>query len=79
MKYFVVSDVHGQFNQMIIALADAGFEARNENHTLITLGDMFDRGPKSKEIYHYLISLERVITIFGNHDMFLMNFLMKKN
>ena len=40
MKYFVVSDVHDQFNQMIIALADAGFEARNENHTLITLGDI---------------------------------------
>ena len=75
MKYFVVSDVHGQFNQMIIALADAGFEARNENHTLITLGDMFDRGPKSKEIYHYLISLDRVINIHGNHDKFLMDFL----
>ena len=75
MKYFCISDAHGQFNQMITALDVEGFDKENENHTLITLGDMFDRGPKSKEIYHYLISLERVINIHGNHDKMLMDFL----
>lgn len=75
MKYFVISDVHGQYDMMIDALEDAGFDALNENHTLVTLGDMFDRGKKSKEIYHYLTSLERVISIHGNHDKMLMDFL----
>lgn len=74
-KYFVVGDVHGCFDKMIAALDAAGFNKDNKNHTLITLGDMFDRGPKSKEIYHYLISLTNVINVHGNHDKFLMDFL----
>lgn len=75
IKNFCVSDVHGQFDKMIEALDEAGFDRDNENHRLITLGDMFDRGKKSKEIYWYLKGLDRVINIHGNHDKFLIDFL----
>ena len=74
-KHFVVSDVHGYYDKMKAALAWAGFDENNENHTLITAGDMFDRGPQSKEIFEYLTSLERVVSIHGNHDGFLIDFL----
>ena len=36
MKYFVISDVHGFYNEMKNALDEAGFEPNNENHIFCT-------------------------------------------
>ncbi|MCM1322843.1 MAG: metallophosphoesterase [Acetobacter sp.] len=68
MKYFVIGDVHGCLNQMKQALSEAGFDPDNENHTLISLGDNFDRGGLSRGVYKYLTHLPRVICIKGNHE-----------
>ena len=67
-KYFVVSDVHGFYDIMIEALEKAGFDKNNPNHYLISCGDNFDRGDQPNEILKYLLSLERVILIRGNHE-----------
>lgn len=75
MKYFVISDVHGEYNPMIYALKQAGFDENNKNHCLISLGDMFDRGPQSLEVYKYLESLPRKILLMGNHEEFFLEFL----
>ena len=40
MRYFVVTDVHGFYDEMIEALDIAGFDPNNENHWLISLGDV---------------------------------------
>jgi serine/threonine protein phosphatase 1 len=55
-KYFIISDIHGHYNEMITALNNAGFN-HNSNHILIVLGDMFDRGNQSKEVLEYLHEL----------------------
>ena len=50
-KYFVFSDVHGEYDALINSLRMAGYEGGNPQHKLISLGDAFDRGPNSREVY----------------------------
>lgn len=70
MKYFVVSDIHSFAWELKAALRAAGFQKRNKNHTLIVLGDVFDRGNETIEVYNYLMSIpkKRRILIRGNHE-----------
>lgn len=72
--YFVCSDIHGYFNEWMLSLKEAGFDASNSNHILIVLGDIFDRGGQPKEIYQFLKSFpeERLILIRGNHEYLLL-------
>jgi serine/threonine protein phosphatase 1 len=68
MKYFVVADVHGFYDEMKAALDEAGFDPENENHTLISCGDVIDRGKRPNEVIKYLVNLPRKILIKGNHE-----------
>lgn len=70
-KLFVISDVHSFFTPFKKALDDAGFDENNPDHYLVSCGDLFDRGPESKELLHYIMSLDRKILIKGNHDLLL--------
>lgn len=77
-KYFVISDIHGHYNEMIVALSKAQYDSNNSLHHLIVIGDMFDRGTQSKEVLEYLYSLsmdDKVTVILGNHDNFLIELL----
>lgn len=69
-KYFIVSDVHGFYDELIRGLEVAGFSASNPNHIFVSLGDLFDRGDKSYECLQFVNSLpkERKILICGNHE-----------
>jgi len=68
--YFVSSDIHGFFKEWQIGLKKAGFDINNENHILIVLGDLFDRGKEALEVYRFVKSIpeERIILIKGNHE-----------
>lgn len=68
-KLFVVSDIHGFYNELIAALADAGFDESNKDHWLISCGDHFDRGPKNNEVMKYIMNLPRKVIIKGNHEL----------
>jgi len=68
MKFFVVSDIHSFYSIFIDALAKAGYDENNPNHWLIVCGDLFDRGPESKEVYKYFQNKERCTLIRGNHE-----------
>lgn len=70
-KFFVCSDIHGFYDELIEALNNAGFDAENEDHWLITCGDHFDRGPQPVEVMRYLQSLPRKVLIKGNHESLL--------
>lgn len=74
MKYFVVADVHGFFNEMMEALRLVGFEADNASHVFVSLGDIIDRGPDPVKCLEFCNALprERKILIRGNHEV-LMN------
>lgn len=74
MRYFCISDVHGCYDKMIEALEDAGFI--KEQDTLISIGDLFDRGDKSKEVLEYVMSCPHRILCMGNHDLRLMQLIL---
>ncbi len=69
-KYFVVSDVHSFYDEMMTALNEAGFDRNNEDHIFVSCGDLFDRGPKGVECLRFVNELEqkRKILIRGNHE-----------
>ena len=67
MKYFFVSDIHGQYDRLIDALDAAQFD--KDKDTLVSLGDAFDRGEQSLEVLQFLLSCPNKILIWGNHDL----------
>lgn len=71
MKYYVVSDVHGYYTQLMTALEEKGFFKDEGEHKLIVCGDLFDRGMEAKELQEfilYLMETDEVILIRGNHE-----------
>ena len=73
-KYFVQSDIHSFFTIWMKELIKKGFEKENQDHILIILGDLFDRGSEPQKIIDFLkeIGPSRYILVRGNHeDLFL--------
>ena len=68
MKIFATSDIHSYFTALKAALDENGFEPNNQDHLLVVCGDVFDRGPESKEVFEFLNSLTNVVLIRGNHE-----------
>lgn len=71
MKYFVVSDVHSFFKELMDALTEKGFEIDNKEHILCICGDLFDRGDETVKLYEFVKELQasgRLIYVKGNHE-----------
>ena len=71
MRYYVVSDVHSFYTEMIKALTEKGYFDDKEPHKLIICGDMFDRGSESVAMQKFIMELlekDEVILIRGNHE-----------
>ncbi len=68
-QYFITSDVHGFFDELMVALNSKEFDVNNLDHKLIILGDLFDRGPDNRKVYEFVKSLgDRFIYVRGNHE-----------
>lgn len=73
-KYFVTSDVHSFMDELMVALNKKGFDRDNKEHILCICGDLFDRGPKSVELFEFAKELQgqdRLIYVMGNHESLL--------
>lgn len=71
MKYFVVSDVHSFYKELMDALSEKGFEKDNPQHVLCVCGDLFDRGDGTAQLFEFVKDLNaqnRLIYIRGNHE-----------
>jgi len=66
MKTFVIGDIHGNYKGLLQCLERSSFDY--ENDTLISLGDIVDRGPESYECIEELLKIKHLIAIKGNHD-----------
>ena len=69
-KYFVFSDVHSFYDELMTALKEAGFDYNDPDHIIISCGDLCDRGRQPKEALTFINSLpeDRKICIIGNHE-----------
>lgn len=72
-KFFVISDIHGFYHEMIMALKVAGFDENDPNHYLVGCGDYFDRGRQPMWVMKYLHNLPRKILVKGNHEQLLVD------
>ena len=76
MKTVITTDLHGCSLEFRALLKQAGLMKSED--TLIVLGDLFDRGKHSFEVYREMQALrdgmgERLILIRGNHDQFFLD------
>jgi len=64
---FVIGDIHGAHRALKQCLERANFDY--DNDTLISLGDVCDGWPETKECIDELLSVKNIIYILGNHDL----------
>ena len=62
---YVISDIHGCYEQYMKLLDKIHFSERD---TLYLLGDLVDRGPDPMEVVKDVMRRKNVVTIMGNHD-----------
>lgn len=67
MRYFFISDVHANFKAMMEALAVRGFN--EDEDTLVSVGDLQDRGTEFWECLNYILGLPHHICLYGNHEL----------
>ncbi len=65
MRKFIIGDIHGCFDELMELTEKIGLK---ENDILISLGDIVDRGNKSKEVYEYFLNRPNSIVLMGNHE-----------
>lgn len=75
MKMFIVSDIHGMYKEFKEILTNW-----NREDTLVVLGDMIDRGPKSLKVIRKVMRLterhpDKVLSFRGNHEDLFLNFI----
>lgn len=84
MLLYAIGDIHGR-NDLLADLitiirADAAQQTSSRRPTLVFLGDYVDRGPASDKVIETLLALRsdrslEVVAVRGNHDQFLLDFL----
>jgi hypothetical protein len=72
MEYNIIGDIAGNYTGLMKLLDQMPSTA-----IPLSLGDMIDRGPQSKEVLDFF--MEKGLAILGNHDHFLITVLNKMN
>ena len=72
MRTLAIGDIHGCLRSLEQLAIYVGFR---EDDIIVTLGDYVDRGPDSKGVIDYLLSLREsceVVTLRGNHEIMML-------
>ena len=71
MPSYVIGDVQGCFDELMLLLDKINFDSNNDE--LIFAGDLINRGPKSLEVLEFCLENKKSIEIvLGNHDIYLL-------
>lgn len=71
MKYYVIADPHGFYDEMIKALGEAGYFDETGECRLVVVGDLLDRGGQARELVEFMMEEDRkgrLIYVLGNHE-----------
>lgn len=72
MAYYAIGDIQGCYDQLAKILDKVNFD--QEKDTLMCVGDLVNRGPKSLKTLRFLKSLdESCVCVLGNHDIHLLS------
>lgn len=72
MKYYVISDIHAYYDNLMDVIEKTDFDPSNPTHKFVCLGNLLDRGNQPKECLAYittLLSTDSVILVQGNYDL----------
>src|SRR6185436_6061246 len=72
-RTFVLGDIHGAYRALRQCLERSAFD--RENDRLISLGDVCDGWPQTKECIDELITIPHLTYLLGNHDVWFYNWL----
>ncbi len=64
-KLIIIGDVHGCFDELMNLLDKCGYN--KDIHTLIFVGDLVNKGPKSREVIQFAMN-HNALVVRGNHD-----------
>ena len=76
-RKFVIGDIHSHYSEMMELFEMVKFKF--DYDTLISLGDLVDRGPKPIEVIEILMKIKNFIHILGNHDEWCYQYLLYNN
>jgi len=72
MAHYAVGDIQGCYDQLSRLLDTVNFDTNKD--TLLCVGDLVNRGPKSLKTLRLLISLkDQCVSVLGNHDIHLLS------
>ena len=77
-KLFAISDIHGHLDEFLCALSKV--DLSDKNNRLILIGDYIDNGLQSFQVISKIIELEelylnQIITLLGNHEEWIYDWL----
>ncbi len=70
MSTYVIGDIHGCFDQFTELLKKINY--KKDEDKLILLGDLVNRGPDSLSVINHCMADSSIITVLGNHDLYLL-------
>jgi serine/threonine protein phosphatase 1 len=76
MRTFVISDIHGEYEKLVEVFDKSLFNMDKDR--LFSLGDLCDRGPRTKEVLDLLMQVKGLKLCLGNHDAWFVEWLMYK-
>ncbi|HFC30510.1 MAG TPA: polynucleotide kinase-phosphatase, partial [Oceanospirillales bacterium] len=80
----LIGDIHGCYDELVELITKLSYQIDNhnathpENRTLIFLGDLNDRGPKTPDVYKLamnMVAAGNALCVLGNHDFKLLKYL----
>ena len=76
MHNYVVSDIHGNSERLRFLLASLKNKHSSGDFVLHIIGDLFDRGKSSADVYQLLLKNKNNINLLlGNHECLFMDFM----
>ncbi len=73
LRVYAIGDIHGLLRALCRPIAECERDADGRPMRLVFIGDYIDRGPDSRDVVDYIISLqsrlaENSICLMGNHE-----------
>lgn len=68
----IIGDIAGRFDELMLLLVQMP-----KDEKIILVGDLVDRGPKSREVVEFAMNTPNVITLKGNHEDMMVDYFLK--